>query len=162
MSPRRQLRVLAAQAVYAWLNGAAEDAYTQLLAAEVERLRKAQPERAGDANDGLFLRKLYRTAVDEQPFFEAEMGKHIQHWSLERIAVTDHAILLCGAAELWAFPDMPVNVTINEYIEVAKSLSTDRSGGFVNGVLDALHLAWKTDGRLKKSPLAQAPKGQPS
>ncbi len=60
------------------------------------------------------------------------------NWDSERIAKIDKAILITSIAELIYFPNIPVKVTINEYIEIAKEFSSPSSGKFINGVLDKL------------------------
>ncbi len=62
----------------------------------------------------------------------------VEKWEFHRIAVIDRLILRLAVAELLYFPDVPPKVSINEAIEIAKSYSTDKSGRFVNGVLDAI------------------------
>ena len=71
----------------------------------------------------------------------------VQRWEFHRIAVLDRLVLRLGTAELLYFPDVPPKVTINEAIEIAKAYSTDNSGRFVNGVLDAIFTDL-TQGRL--------------
>ena len=62
----------------------------------------------------------------------------VQRWEYHRVAVLDRLVLRLGTAEMLYFPDVPPKVTINEAIEIAKAYSTDHSGRFVNGVLDAI------------------------
>ncbi len=62
----------------------------------------------------------------------------VRHWDRDRVARIDDCILRLGACELVAFFDIPAAVSINEAIELAKKYSTEQSGGFVNGVLDAV------------------------
>ncbi|MDP8238257.1 MAG: transcription antitermination factor NusB [Candidatus Hatepunaea meridiana] len=63
----------------------------------------------------------------------------VDKWEFHRIAVLDRIILRMGIAELLYFPDVPPKVSINEAIEIAKLYSTDNSGRFVNGILDAVY-----------------------
>ena len=63
----------------------------------------------------------------------------VEKWEFHRIALIDRLILRIAATELLYFPDVPPKVTINEAIEIAKEYSTDKSGKFVNGVLDAIY-----------------------
>ncbi len=62
----------------------------------------------------------------------------VRHWDRKRVARIDDCILRLGACELIAFLDIPTAVSINEAIELAKKYSTEQSGSFVNGVLDAV------------------------
>ena len=86
--------------------------------------------------------------VDRLRQHEETVNDHIdavvRHWDRDRVARIDDCILRLGACELIAFLDIPTAVSINEAIELAKKYSTEQSGGFVNGVLDAVaarHLA---------------------
>ena len=63
----------------------------------------------------------------------------------------DVIIMMVALAELHDFPSIPVNVTLNEYIEIAKQYSTDKSGTFVNGVLDKIVNHLKKEGSLMKA-----------
>ena len=74
-----------------------------------------------------------------------------QNWELERIAVVDRVLMRMAVAELISFPDIPPKVTINEAIEIAKKYSTDNSGTFINGVLDAALEELKSSNQLQKS-----------
>jgi len=69
-----------------------------------------------------------------------ELGKIIDHnsknWSLNRMCTIDRVLIKMGCAELLYFDELPVSVTINEMVEIAKAYSTDNSAGFVNAVLD--------------------------
>jgi N utilization substance protein B len=62
----------------------------------------------------------------------------LEHWSMERLASVDRAILRCAIFELLYMPDIPPKVTINEAVEIAKAFGTEESGRFVNGVLDKI------------------------
>ncbi|MBM3264919.1 MAG: transcription antitermination factor NusB [candidate division Zixibacteria bacterium] len=62
----------------------------------------------------------------------------VRNWELRRMARVDDCILRLGTCELFAFPDIPAAVSINEAIELAKKYSTEQSGRFVNGILDAI------------------------
>lgn len=85
-----------------------------------------------------FCRALCRRVAEGQPQIDALITHAVEKWDLNRIAVLDHVILRLAIAELLFFDDIPFKVTINEAIELAKRYSTDQSGRFVNGVLDAI------------------------
>jgi N utilization substance protein B len=72
------------------------------------------------------------------------------NWELERIALMDKVIISMGISELTNFPAIPVRVTLNEYIELAKFYSTEKSNTFVNGVLDKIVMKLKTNKKLNK------------
>jgi transcription antitermination protein NusB len=70
---------------------------------------------------------------------------------VERLPLTDRMILEMAIAELLEFPNIPVKVTINEYIELAKNYSTPNSRQFINGILDVISKELKEKGSVKKS-----------
>ena len=93
-------------------------------------------------------RRFAETLIDRLRQHDETVNRQItavvRHWDRERVARIDDCILRLGACELIAFLDIPTAVSINEAIELAKKYSTEQSGGFVNGVLDAVaarHLA---------------------
>jgi len=74
----------------------------------------------------------------------------IRNWEIHRLAVIDKLILRVALCEFLRFDDIPIKVTINEAIEMAKDYSTQKSGKFVNGILDAALEELKADGRIEK------------
>lgn len=77
--------------------------------------------------------------------------RNAQNWKMERIALLDRVLMQLAIAELTACADVPVKVTINEVIELAKRYSTDKSGTFINGILDSIIVELKNAGRIHKS-----------
>lgn len=77
--------------------------------------------------------------------------KFSQNWEVGRLANVDRVVLKIAIAELICFPEIPAKVTINEAIEVVKRYSTDKSGMFVNGILDSALIELKNAGKLVKS-----------
>ncbi|MDZ4745483.1 MAG: transcription antitermination factor NusB [bacterium] len=76
---------------------------------------------------------------------------HATNWEVERIALIDRVLMHLAVAELTACSDIPVKVTINEVIELAKRYSTDKSGTFINGILDAIIVDLEAQGKIHKS-----------
>lgn len=74
-----------------------------------------------------------------------------ENWDFQRIAPIDKVLLRIGITEMLYFPEIPTKVTINEAIEIAKRYSTDKSGIFLNGVLDAALAKLKEEGRMQKT-----------
>ena len=101
--------------------------------------------------DHVFAVKLVHSVLDHEEEIEKRIKDKVAHWELSRIAVIDRMLLRMGIAELMYFPDIPPKVTINESIEVAKNYSTEKSGKFVNGVLDAILEELKANGQLQKT-----------
>ena len=79
------------------------------------------------------------------------IGRLATNWDVDRIAPIDKAVLRMGIAELLFFPEIPTRVTINEAIDIAKRYSTDKSGVFINGMLDAAVTLLQEEGKLNKS-----------
>lgn len=98
-----------------------------------------------------FAQDLLRRAYNNRQECDALIEKLAENWDFSRIAPVDKAILRMGITELLYFPDIPTRVTINESIEIAKIFSTDKSGIFINGMLDAAVALLKQEGKLKKS-----------
>ncbi|MEO5930354.1 MAG: transcription antitermination factor NusB [Candidatus Kapaibacterium sp.] len=74
-----------------------------------------------------------------------------ENWDFQRIAPIDKVLLRIGLTEMLFFPEIPTKASINEAIEIAKRYSTDKSGMFLNGVLDAALTKIKAEGRLNKT-----------
>ncbi|MBI3039397.1 transcription antitermination factor NusB [bacterium] len=86
-----------------------------------------------------FTRDLVKKTVANQTFIDENIVKFADNWALNRMATLDRCILRFAITELLNFPDIPVNVTINEAVEIARKYSTERSSEFVNGILDKAH-----------------------
>ncbi len=85
-----------------------------------------------------FARQLTGCAAENQKDIDQLLEKTAQNWSLDRMSNIDRCILRIAACELFHFPEIPANATINEAIEMAKKYSADRSYEFVNGILDRI------------------------
>lgn len=104
-----------------------------------------------DAEDRDFASDLFRkTLLNEREFAKEYMGK-TPNWDSERIAEIDTIILKMAICEFLKFPSIPVKVTINEYLELAKEYSTPKSSIFINGILDNLVKEYQASNRLNKS-----------
>lgn len=93
---------------------------------------------------------LFRKTLANSKEYRALIEQHTQNWDLERIAFMDIIIMQTAIAELVEFPSIPVSVTFNEFIELAKFYSTPRSGTFVNGILDKITAELKASGAIVK------------
>lgn len=79
------------------------------------------------------------------------IDRHAKNWDLERIAFIDRMLMRLAIAECISCSDIPIKVTINEVIELAKRYSTDKSGTFINGILDAILQELKAAGKVSKT-----------
>ncbi len=104
-----------------------------------------------DEEDREFAKDLFRKTLLNEKDFGKEYIDKTPNWDTERIAEIDTIILKMAICEFLKFPSIPVKVTINEYLEIAKEYSTPKSSIFINGILDNLVKEYQTGGRLNKS-----------
>lgn len=97
-----------------------------------------------------YARKLFRASIMNADEYQHYMSEASRNWDFSRLAYMDIVIMQIAIAEMMTFPSIPVNVTINEYVEIAKLYSTPRSGGYINGMLDAIARHLIQTGRLLK------------
>ena len=103
-----------------------------------------------DLDDKDFAKNLFRkTVLNEKELAQKYIDK-TPNWDTERIAEVDTIILKMAICEFLKFPSIPVKVTINEYLEVAKEYSTPKSSIFINGILDNLVKEFQTSNSLQK------------
>lgn len=101
--------------------------------------------------DKEFAKKLFLDTIQHGNEYRTLIEEFTKNWELDRIAYMDVIIMMVALAELNDFPTIPINVTLNEYIEIAKQYSTEKSGTFVNGVLDKIVSHLKKEGVLLKT-----------
>ncbi len=88
--------------------------------------------------DRRFASTVLRNAITNATDYQRMIAEQAKNWELSRIARMDLVIMQAALAEILTVPDIPISVSINEYVEIAKDYSTPRSGQYVNGVLDTL------------------------
>lgn len=93
---------------------------------------------------------LLKTAIDKKEYTLDMIKPKLKNWDPDRIAALDMILLRMGICEFLYFETIPTKVTINEYIDLAKSYSTQQSGQFVNGILDGIHKDLQASGSIKK------------
>lgn len=91
-----------------------------------------------DEEDRDFARKLFRSSILNMEQYQRYMSEASRNWDFSRLAYMDVIIMQLAISEMLNFPNIPVNVTINEYVDLAKLYSTPRSGSYINGMLDAI------------------------
>ena len=104
-----------------------------------------------DEEDREFARRLFRRSVLNSDYYRHLIGENTKNWDLERVAFMDVVIMQCALAEILSFPNIPISVTLNEYVEIAKLYSTAKSGSFINGTLDGIVNQLKKEGKLTKN-----------
>lgn len=100
--------------------------------------------------DKEFASELIQNTLKNEEEYRQLIDKHTRNWDLDRIAFMDILIMQTALAEIMSFPTIPINVTLNEYIEISKSYSTEKSATFINGVLDNAVKELKADNKLIK------------
>lgn len=104
-----------------------------------------------DADDKDFVHDLFRKTVLNEVELAKEFIDKTPNWDTERIAEIDAIILKMAICEFLKFPSIPVKVTINEYLEIAKEYSTPKSSIFINGILDNLVKDYQNNNKLLKT-----------
>lgn len=104
-----------------------------------------------DDEDQEFARRLFRRAVLNEDYYRHLISDNTKNWDLDRVAFMDVIIMQIALAEILSFPNIPVSVSLNEYVEIAKLYSTSKSGGFINGNLDGIVNQLKKEGKLTKN-----------
>jgi len=102
-------------------------------------------------DDRDFIERLFREGANLDSKYKDLIANNTRNWEVDRLPLTDRIILEMAIAELITFPNIPVKVTMNEYIELAKNYSTPKSRQFINGILDVISKELKATGNVKKS-----------
>jgi len=104
-----------------------------------------------DEEDQDFARRLFRRAILNADYYRHLISENTRNWDLDRVAFMDVIIMQIALAEILSFPNIPVSVSLNEYVEIAKLYSTPKSGSFINGTLDGIVKILKEDNKLTKN-----------
>lgn len=142
MSSRREARERVMKALYAFEQGGgtAEHIVRHIIRSDFE-----EDPATLDFAEQLFLR-----CLDSEDECDQIIRKYAENWEFSRIALIDRLLLRMAICEMRSFADIPPKVSINESIEIAKRYSTENSGKFVNGILDAVFLYLHEEGLLNK------------
>ena len=104
-----------------------------------------------DEEDQDFARRLFRRTIFNADYYRHLISENTKNWDLDRVAFMDVVIMQIALAEILSFPNIPVSVSLNEYVEIAKLYSTPKSGGFINGTLDGIVNSLKKENKLTKN-----------
>lgn len=104
----------------------------------------------GHEEDREFAGRLFETVLMHRGEFEQLIRQHTRNWDFGRIATMDIVIMDCALAEIIYFDQIEVNITLNEYINIAKLYSSPKSAGYVNATLDSIVRQLRKTGQLKK------------
>ncbi len=83
-----------------------------------------------------FANRLVKGAQENLKAIDEKIARYAKHWEIKRMPIVDRNILRLGAYEILYCPDIPIKVSLNEAVELAKKFSTERSSQFVNALLD--------------------------
>ena len=101
-------------------------------------------------SDKVFVTNLLRAAYNAYDSYSERISNSVTGWEKDRMVMTDVCIIVTGLAEMVSIPDIPLKVTINEYVEIAKYYGSPKSPTFVNGLLDKLSKDFKEEGLITK------------
>ena len=120
--------------------------------AESTPAQPLMPEYKSDADRDFATKLLYR-ALMGQEYFYGLISSTTRKWELGRIALMDRIILQLGLAEITTYPSIPLSVSINEYVEIAKMYSTPKSAKYINATLDTISKKLIDEGKLVKDTI---------
>lgn len=98
-----------------------------------------------------FAKRLFRNSIIRFDEHKTLIDRYTSNWDVERVALMDNIILDVAIAEAESFPSIPIKVTLNEYIDIAKYYSTASSSTFINGVLDKVTATLTEEGKINKT-----------
>lgn len=98
-----------------------------------------------------FAKRLFRNSIIRFDEHKTLIDRYTSNWDVERVALMDNIILDVAITEAESFPSIPIKVTLNEYIDIAKYYSTASSSTFINGVLDKVTATLTEEGKIKKT-----------
>ena len=113
-----------------------------------------------DDEDKEFARKLFRATIINADQYQHYMSEASRNWDFGRLAYMDIVIMQIAIAEMLTFPNIPVSVTINEYVDLAKLYSTSKSAGYINGMLDSIARFLVDNGMMLKTLREHVNKGK--
>jgi len=123
----------------------------------VDRFKENNPEGGNmlplfkNEEDQEFAKTLIRKIILNYDNYKALIEKHTKNWEIDRIALMDIQLMVMAITEMVEFPEIPIKVTLNEYIELAKYYSTNKSNEFINGILDKIIVELKEDKKIIKT-----------
>lgn len=98
-----------------------------------------------------FIQKLIKSILQNREYVDGILVDTIRNWEVDRVAKLDRTIIHMAVNEFLYFEDIPVKVTINEALDIAKHYSTDKSHSFINGVLDTVSRLFQNENKIQKT-----------
>ncbi len=118
---------------------------------EVPSLNKLAPISPNWEEDRVFALELLAHNIRYSDEYQQLIREKTKNWEADRIALLDILLMRMAICELLNFPSIPVKVTMNEYIDIAKEFSTPKSNTFINGILDKIMADLQQSGRIRKN-----------
>lgn len=144
--------ILEEQSIY-WLDDlpfVAQILFSQIKSAKQNKSFSEINDAFKNKEDKDFAKKLFAKTILNHQEFENIIVEKAKNWDLERIAIMDQMLIKMALCELMYFDEIPIKVSLNEYIEVSKYYSTKKSKNFINGILDKVISEYKKSGKIKK------------
>ena len=104
-----------------------------------------------EEEDLLFMKELLQKTIRDDDYFTELISSRTESWDTERIALVDIILMKMALCEILNFSNIPVKVSINEYIDISKDYSTPNSKGFINGVIDNIAISLRAEGKIVKT-----------
>jgi N utilization substance protein B len=104
-----------------------------------------------DEEDREFAIRLFRRSIQNDEYYRSLINQNVKNWEFNRLALMDVIIMQIAIAEILSFPAIPVSVTINEFVEIAKYYSTGKSAGYINGIIDSIVKKLRAENKLLKA-----------
>ncbi len=152
---RRQTRIRAMEALFAWKIAGKDPSAAEL----IYKPYLMELEQIGHRNNAMLLLNLFNGVVEHHEEFDRLLRRLVRNWDVNRMANIDHILLWMGIYEFLYEEDIPPEVTMDEYIEIAKQYGTADSSRFINGVLDAAYHTLLREGKIQKVLSSSFPKG---
>ena len=151
MITRRQIRAKVMQAIYACISsGQTPETVFELLLKEIQDEVEDLEKKKNLSGDTRLLQALYFDSMKNATLYDKLIKGKAENWELDRIARIDRILMHMAICEMLNFEEIPIKVTINEYLELAKTYSTPKSSKFINGILDSLYNEFRQTGKIVK------------
>jgi len=149
---RRQIRTKVMQACFAKVlsENTVDEVFASILSDNFQALSSTGSSDY-DPEDAVFLKDLFFGTMKHFHPFQELLETKLENWEQDRIALVDKILIMMGFYEMLYCPDIPVKVTINEYVDIAKIYSTEKSNKFINGILDAFYFQFLEEKRIVKA-----------
>lgn len=149
---RHQIRTIVFQALYAReiSKETYDEIFQKILEETYQTVLLQKPNKGFELSDADFLKTLFYNSLTDREQYDTWITEKAANWEIHRIAILDRLLMYMALYEILHFHDVPVKVSLNEYLEIAKEFSTPKSNHFINGILDNIHQQLKKEGKIEK------------